>query len=121
MEAVIEKNAKDQYQETQDWMRRREHRKAKPIFLCLTDGDNVGMCSKRFGVLETKEDLEQIASVLFDKSIFTRISKVTHNLDCVDVRFGKSGALEIDADVIETILSWYRLGREQTLGCAESV
>ena len=102
-------------------MRRRKHRKAKPIFLCLTDEDNVGLCSKMFGVLETKEDLEQIASILFDKSLFTNILKITHHLDCVDVRFGKSGIVEIDADVIETVLNWYRLGREKTLGCTELV
>lgn len=93
-------------------MRRRKRRKAKPIFLCLTDEDNVGLCSKMFGALETKEDLEQIASILFDKSLFTNISKITHHLDCVDVRFGKSGGVEIDADVVETILNWYRLGRK---------
>jgi len=100
-------------------MQRRKRRKAKPIFLCLTDVDNVGLCSKMFGVLETKRDLEQIASMLFDKSLFTNISKITHYLDCVDVRFGKSGGVEIDADVIETILNWYCCGREKTLGCLE--
>jgi len=111
MEDLSEQNVKDQYRETQDWMRRRKRRKAKPIFLCFTDGDNVGLCSKLFGVLETSEDLERLASMLFDKSLFTNISKITHHLDCVDVRFGKSGGVEIDADVVETILNWYRLGR----------
>lgn len=103
--------------ETKDWMRRRAKRNAPPIGLDFYGGGPVKFDSFYISddSIHSHDDEDKIASLLFDCSLSTKIIGFNWYHRLLWIRFGETGEVEIDADVIETILNWYRCGRKNIL------
>lgn len=111
MDYARAEHARWQLKDTTSWMRQRQRRNAPYAVVAIQwkddfDHQNIGF--------PTKDNPDALAAFLFDKSLLDyRVLYIEHKNQLIEIYLSKECGMDIDAEVVETICSWFDKGRDE--------